>query len=181
MDYNNFKELYETGDWICIFSIEDNIVEVNSINGADYRFDRYKLIHKNHKDMLNHFLDGCEVWYYDFKSKFNPKWIKLTSLEDYGEEFIYLVVPKTLEECYCDVSKLHYDRLMIDFDDISFSSYIDRINSLNDSYFKVSILQNIIVGIDKIQNLEKIEFNKQINEWVYSITSSNTKKETKNG
>jgi len=179
MDYDNFRELYEAGDWICIFSIEDKIVEVNSINGADYRFDRYKLIHKNHKDMLNYFLDGCEVWYYDFYGQFDPIWTKLTSLDEYKKEFQYLVIPKTLEECYCDISELHYDKLMLDFDDISFSSYIDRIYCSNNPYFKVSIKQNIIVGTDKIQNLKKIEFNEQIDEWVYCIANSNTKKEIK--
>jgi len=141
MDYNRFKELYETGDWICMYTLEGITVKTYSINKTDYLYDsrRFKLIHKNHKDMLNYFLDGCEVWYYDFYGQFDPIWTKLTSLEEYDEEFQYLVIPKTLEECYCDVSELHYNRLMLNFDDISFSSYIDRIYCSNNPYFKVSI------------------------------------------
>jgi len=168
------KELYEEGNHICVFKCLLGDGWKLSTSGPDSSGNwEQKLIHKKHSHILDACLDGCEVYFAVIGSN---KFIKAENfIGNYCEDYSYLAVPKSLENCYCEANRLHYYTL-------------DKVMSIADgwglySHFSISYVNlRLIEGLyasgvchlrDTPSTHKQIEYNEQINNWVYCPKEDN--------
>jgi len=167
MNIEEQKELYKTGDWICVFKGILGDGWKLSPDGPDSSGNwEQKLIHKKHKHILDTFLDGCEIYgwcYNDFEcGQFERPF---DFIKTYSENYNYLAVPKSLENCYCEATESHFDRLSsTGYSSLEWSSPkhvrkdIPMWLNINPMLFSLS---------SKADKKHKIIWSKQINNWVY--------------
>jgi len=102
-----------------------------------------EIIAERHKHILDAYLDGCEIYVNDTRG-----FVKCDNfIATYYSEHYYEAVPKSLEDCHCEASELHYNKLG----------------------FHNSLCENnntIFIGNCGVHS-KKIQFNEQLNQWTY--------------
>lgn len=173
------KELYKTGEWVCLMKNRFGDTNWSIHNNPKFRDGwNYQLIHKSHEHILDAYLDGCEVYseqvvqVYHMHRDADVEWILSKNfIVDYKDTNVYLAAPKTLENCYCDVNELHYDKLVEsnypEEDGDAFKYLVEEyFNPEDTNYFQVGLL-NQFRWSTEVEDEKKIEYNEQINNWVY--------------
>jgi len=165
MNLEEIQEQYKSGDWIVVVkSMVDNTRWVKSPH-PPMGFSDTVLIHKNHEHILDAYLDGCEIYVEDTRSVIECN----NFIDTYYSEHHYEAVPKSLEDCYCEATELHYDKLLE-------SGYLPHLSEtktlgLEQGLFVIAYGVNKIVsasydGLNLIDS-KKIQFNEQLNQWTY--------------
>ena len=125
-----------------------------------------KKIDSKHWHILDGFLDGCEVYMINSNDGFS----KLDNfVENYKISSIpyehYEAIPKTLENCYCEASKLH----------------IKELNNTYTEHCRENLNSNRYICIEKQpdrvtftfinyipnSNYKKVQYNEQLKQWTY--------------
>jgi len=171
MNLKTMKKLYKTGKWIAVcrqlgvdkltYAIVPNCTFTSTVPNV------WALVHRKHAHILDAFLDGCEVYFVSTQLEpvFSEKLTKIDFIEDYDEDASYRVVPKTLENCYCEATELHFNEVLKAdeyriFDCVKYHS--------NDKWYLWTKEGWSITFSEEINSsYNKIEWNKQINSWVY--------------
>jgi len=113
MTLQQMKKLYEQGNHIALVKQQTITQDWFKLHPEFDGFTdarEYQLINKKHRYILDAYLDGCEVYFAVIGSS---KFIKADNfISNYCEEYSYLCVPKSLENCYCLGSKENFDRLV---------------------------------------------------------------------
>ena len=94
MQLNEMKEIYATGEWICVVGFENGGFDrVNDISLKCFYFrpdkEKYYPIHKKHSEVLDHVLNGGKVqfrWY-------DESWMTFDNfIEDYEVDAQYEII-----------------------------------------------------------------------------------------
>lgn len=161
MTKEEMEKLFATGKWDALFNarkwedrcrtwVKDTIPSFNDSLA-------WRLIHKDHSHILDAYLDGCAVYLYT----------PTVTTEQYNkqEDFIggykitnnYLAVPKSLENCYCEATELHAEKLP------------DIVAKPDEEVlYYVNVYSNEFGWqTEEPDDKVKVEYNKQIQNWVY--------------
>ena len=141
MNLYKMRELYESGEWVLVAKMCS--CNWHTTSSFDLNEDCYKIIHKKHEHILDAYLDGCEIYVEDTRSVIECN----NFIDTYYSEHYYEAVPKSLEDCHCEASELHYNKLG----------------------FHNSLCENnntIFIGNCGVHS-KKIQFNEQLNQWTY--------------
>ena len=157
MKLEEMKEQYKSGDWIVVVkSMVSNTRWFKTLYPPT-GFSDQKLIHKKHEHILDAYLDGCDIYVDDTRG-----FVKCDNFIDtYHSEHHYEAVPKSLEDCYCETSELHKEKL---------SHSIEVAYVMDRDYL---IITDLNIGIksgykDDVPNrCNKIQYNEQLNQWTY--------------
>ena len=112
MTTEQMKELYETGEWVCV-RFHTGFCEWIILDSPFGFKNDYKLIHKKHKHILDHVLSGGEV----IDHTNYPCHMYLNEfVNTYHVDNTYEIIPtkQDLNEHYCLATKEHYDKLVED-------------------------------------------------------------------
>ena len=154
------KELHEQGNHIAVvngapFTQEWSIHPSPVWDGVP----DIRLIHKKHSHILEAYLDGCEIYTKIFS------WESLSSdfIESYNETQLYLAVPKSLENCYCEANELHLSMFRQQAFRLHRSAtYISTMN-----YISIYKMDHELTGVEDLPEGKQIEWSTQIQNWVY--------------
>lgn len=167
MNIEQQKKLYETGNHICLMKHEQSGVFNRCSERQMFQPQWiYQLIHKKHEHILDAFLDGCEIYIYttdDSYVKMSETGMDFIETYEYieGGENWYLAIPKSLENCYCEANQLHHSKL--DFKHLAKApeaAYYDLRLSVHVGWAWTKTLEGV-------QSTVKIEYNTQLQNWVY--------------
>lgn len=163
VNIENQKNLHESGEWVIVH----NPIKLGLQHEPSWRivdnFDcigDYKLIHQKHKHILEAYLNGCEVHCPTNKPGMS---LETHFIEDYCSTFYYYAVPKTLENCYCLTSKLHYDKLIKAGKQTHLETSDNLVYVMYDGF-----PNSAFVYTKRGLSAEKqIEYDTQLQKWVY--------------
>lgn len=122
MTTEQMKELYASGDWICICYgfVGDGRWFINNNPNFDNSLTGYKLIHKKHKEVLDHVLAGGKVeCTYEYE---NPHIEDVDGfIKYYHEDNTYRIIKEkqSLNGKYCLATKAHCEQLVKDGYEVS--------------------------------------------------------------
>ena len=187
MTNQEMKELYESGDWICVVISErkrhvahgkqDNIEFGYSytqkceyivtkkgrhvIYSKKWEETYFKLIHKKHEHILDAYLDGCEI-----NELRDEEWWSCEGVfvRNYNRNTHYEAIPKTLDNCYCEASELHRDLLQKEYSLTSSHIHKNQLFLVNSITKTVNLYNRNTKFNDK---RKKIQYNEQLQKWAY--------------
>ena len=155
MTLDEKKELFKTGEWICL-RMDHSWQEIPEPKFI-FQEKEYQLIHKSHEHILDAYLDGCAIYSDGFK-------MDKSFIETYHHYNHYLAVPNTLENCYCLASDYHYSALhSVGLPPEAEAEYPNcKVYVISyDSFVYLYDDSKIPVGH------KQIEYNEQLQNWVY--------------
>lgn len=163
------KKIYEEGNHICVIKRARDIrwgklldwgqsLESWLSDNLQFGADRVQLIHRKHADILDAYLDGCEIYWYN-KSRWNV--FNDDFIASYKEELVYTAVPKSQENCYCEANELHYNKLEFMFGDSRWRTDISYKYLTTPNTHEIDCLSSVP------EAYKQIEWNQSINNWTY--------------
>lgn len=120
-----------------------------------------KIVAPCHYHILDAHLDGCEVYFAVINS---TKFIKADDfIANYCKDYIYLTVPKSLENCYCDANELHYNELVKSGKQTHLETSVHLVYAMYAGFPNSAF----VYTIRSITNEKQIEYNTQLQNWIY--------------